>query len=191
MFELKALPFNKYSVLKILSEETLSFHHGKHQKTYVDNLNSLIKGTEFESMSLEDIIKKSSGSLYNNAAQVWNHEFYWNSINPSSSLQPTTKQFIDKDFGSLEEFKSQFKKVSLSAFGSAWSWLVKNKNTDKLSIETTSNASNFVGKDSTPLFVCDLWEHAYYIDYRNKRADYLDKFLTVINWNFVEENIKK
>jgi Fe-Mn family superoxide dismutase len=175
-----------------MSKETLEYHYGKHHKTYVDNLNKLVPGTEFEGQNLESIIKKSSGGIFNNAAQVWNHTFFWNCLSPKGGGQPTgvLAEAINKSFGSFDAFKEKFSDTSIKQFGSGWGWLVKNKE-GQLEILSTSNAGNPMTDGKTPLLTCDVWEHAYYIDYRNKRPDFLGAFWSLVNWNFVSENFGK
>ncbi|MFA7081794.1 MAG: superoxide dismutase [Bacteroidales bacterium] len=187
-FILPKLPYEMNSLEPHISQKTLEFHYGKHHKSYVDNLNKLIVGTEFENSNLEEIVIKSSGGIYNNAAQVWNHTFYWNSLTPKSTLKPEGKLFeaIEKEFGSFEEFKAQFTKSSLTLFGSGWAWLVKNAD-GKLEIVQTSNAENPIKQGKTPLLVCDVWEHAYYIDKQNSRPSYLESFWQIVDWKKVEE----
>jgi superoxide dismutase, Fe-Mn family len=188
-FELPALPYAKNSLVPHISEETLDFHYGKHHQTYVTNLNNLIPGTEFESMTLEDIIVKSSGGIFNNAAQIWNHSFYWNCLSPNGGGEPTgaLAEAINKAFGSLAKFKEEFAKCSVTTFGSGWGWLVKNAD-GSVALVSTSNAGCPLTSDQTPLLTCDVWEHAYYIDYRNARPAYLEAFWALVNWDFVAKN---
>lgn len=190
--ELPKLPYEMNALQPYISQETLEYHYGKHHKAYVDNLNKLIPGTEFEKMSLEDTIKKSSGGIFNNAAQIWNHTFYWHCLSPKSSGEPTGKlaDAIKKTFGSFEEFKKLFTQTSVTTFGSGWGWLVKNAKGD-LEIISTSNAGTPMTQDKKALLTCDVWEHAYYIDYRNARPTYLDNFWKIVNWDFVTENFGK
>ncbi|MFC1909296.1 superoxide dismutase, partial [Chloroflexota bacterium] len=171
--------------------ETIDYHHGKHHKAYVDNLNKLIPGTEFENISLEEIIRKASGGIFNNAAQIWNHTFYWNCLSPEGGGEPTRDLAvaITKSFGSFEEFKSKFTNAAVSQFGSGWAWLVHNPD-GSLAIEATSNAENPLKQGKKALLTCDVWEHAYYIDYRNARAKYLEGFWKLVNWDFVGANFK-
>ena len=173
-----------------ISRETLEYLYGKHHQTYVTNLNNLIVGTEFETASLVDIIKKATGPIFNNAAQVWNHSFYWTCLSPEGGGQPTGTLLtaIEKSFGSFAEFKDQFSKTAISTFGSGWAWLVKNKD-GSLAIISTSNAATPITSEASPLLTCDVWEHAYYIDYRNARPKYVEAFWNLVNWKFVEENI--
>ena len=175
-----------------MSAETLDYHHGKHHKTYVDNLNKAIPGTEYEKMTLEEIIKKSSGPVFNNAAQVWNHTFFWNCMAPKAGGEPKGEiaELINKEFGSFAAFKEKFNDVSAKQFGSGWGWLVKNKS-GKLEILSTSNAQTPMTEGHTALLTADVWEHAYYIDYRNSRPNYLAGFWNLVNWDFVNQNLKK
>jgi len=186
---LPALPYPLDGLQPHISKETLEFHYGKHHQTYVTNLNNLIKGTEFESASLEEIVKKSSGGVFNNAAQIWNHTFYWNSLSPKGGGAPSgaLAAAIDKKWGSFDAFKEAFTKSAVGNFGSSWTWLVK-KTDGSLDIVNTSNAATPVTTADTPLITCDLWEHAYYIDYRNRRPDYLGAFWSLANWDFASKN---
>jgi superoxide dismutase, Fe-Mn family len=189
-FTLPPLPFAKSALEPYISSETLEYHYGKHHQTYVDNLNKLIVGTEFASMQLVDIIKKAKGGIFNNAAQVWNHTFYWNCLtNNYKAPSSTFLKALEKHFGSLSGFQEQFTKAALAHFGSGWAWLVKN-NDGALEILTTSNAENPMTSGKTPLLVCDVWEHAYYIDYRNARAKYLEAFWKIVNFEFVESTME-
>jgi Fe-Mn family superoxide dismutase len=188
-FELPALPFAKNALSPHISEETIEFHYGKHHQAYVNKLNGLIAGTEFENKSLEDIIRTSEGAIFNNAAQIWNHTFYWNCLQPNSNeqLSPELTTAINKTYESLEKFKEEFTKAALGLFGSGWVWLAKNTD-GELTITTTNNAGNPLTSGQTPLLTCDVWEHAYYIDYRNARAKYLDSFWKIVDWEFVSQN---
>jgi superoxide dismutase, Fe-Mn family len=188
-FELPALPYSKDALMPHMSSETLEFHHGKHHKAYVDNLNKLIPGTEFENMDLETIIKKSSGPVFNNAAQVWNHTFFWNCLSPKGGGEPTGElaEAINRDFGSFNAFKEKFTETSVKHFASGWGWLVKNKN-GKLEVISTANAQTPMTEGHTALLTCDVWEHAYYIDYRNRRPDFVGAFWSLVNWDFVAKN---
>lgn len=190
-FELPKLPYEMDALAPHISKETLEFHWGKHHRAYVDNLNKLVPGTEFEKLSLEDVIKKASGPIFNNAAQVWNHTFYWNCLKPNGGGEPTGElaEAIKKAFGSFAEFKEQFTKTAIGTFGSGWGWLVKD-NTGKLSITSTSNAGTPMTEGKKALLTCDVWEHAYYIDYRNARPTYIDHFWQLVNWDFVAQNFK-
>ena len=187
--ELPALPFAKNALAPHISEETLEYHYGKHHQTYVTNLNNLIPGTEFEGLSLEEIIVKSSGPIFNNAAQVWNHTFYWNSLSPNGGGEPTgaLANVINRSFGSFAQFKEEFTKCAVTTFGSGWAWLVKNAD-GSLALVSTSNAGCPLTTGQTPLLTCDVWEHAYYIDYRNARPAYLEAFWALVNWDFAEAN---
>jgi len=186
---LPALPYAMDALQPHISKETLEFHYGKHHQTYVTNLNNLIKGTEFENASLEDIVKKSSGGVFNNAAQIWNHTFYWNSLSPKGGGKPAgaLAAAIDAKWGSFDAFKEAFTKSAVGNFGSSWTWLVK-KADSSLDIVNTSNAATPVTTADKPLMTCDLWEHAYYIDYRNRRPDYLGAFWSLVNWDFAAKN---
>jgi Fe-Mn family superoxide dismutase len=192
-FELPPLPYAKDALQPHISAETLEYHHGKHHKAYVDNLNKLVPGTEFEGKTLEEIMKKSSGPVFNNAAQVWNHTFFWHCMAPKAGGEPTgaLAEAINRDFGSFAAFKEKFSDTAVKTFGSGWAWLVKNKTTGKLEIVSTSNAACPLTEGHTPLLTCDVWEHAYYIDYRNRRPDFVSAFWSLVNWNFVTENLKK
>ncbi|NLT19575.1 MAG: superoxide dismutase [Fe], partial [Syntrophomonadaceae bacterium] len=184
--KLPSLPFEQDALEPIISKETLEYHYGKHHQAYVTNLNKLIAGTEFENMSLEEIILKSSGGIFNNAAQVFNHTFYWNCLAPKAGGEPAGKlaEAINQTFGSFVAFKDKFTQTAVGTFGSGWAWLVKDKD-GKLEIVSTSNAGNPLTDGKKPLLTCDVWEHAYYIDYRNARATYVEKFWDLVNWDFV------
>ena len=186
---LPALPYAMDALAPTLSQETLEYHYGKHHQTYVTNLNNLIPGTEFEALSLEDIIMKSSGGVFNNAAQVWNHSFYWNCLSPTGGGAPTgaLAATIDAKFGSFEEFKKQFNQSGATNFGSGWTWLVKNAD-GSLEIFNTSNAGTPMTSGKQALLTLDVWEHAYYIDYRNARPKYLETIWNIVNWDFVAAN---
>lgn len=188
--ELPALPYAIDALAPHISQETLEFHHGKHHKTYVDKLNAAIPGTEYEGKSLEDIIKSSSGPVFNNAAQIWNHTFYWNCLSPNGGGEPTgaVADAINSAFGSFAEFQTQFNDKAVNNFGSSWTWLVKNSD-GSLEIVNTSNAATPMTEGQTALLTVDLWEHAYYIDFRNARPAYLDAFWKLVNWDFVAENL--
>jgi Fe-Mn family superoxide dismutase len=188
--ELPELPYAIDALAPHISQETLEFHHGKHHKTYVDKLNGMIPGTEFEGKSLEDIIKTSSGPVFNNAAQIWNHTFYWNCLSPNGGGEPTgaVADAINAAFGSFAEFKTAFNDRAVNNFGSSWTWLVKNAD-GSLEIVNTSNAGTPMTDGQTALLTVDLWEHAYYIDYRNARPTYLDAFWALVNWDFVAANL--
>lgn len=187
---LPALPYAMDALAPTISKETLEFHYGKHHQSYVTNLNNLIPGTEFESATLEEIIKKSSGGVFNNAAQVWNHTFYWNCLKPQGGGLPegALLEAINASFESFEEFKTLFTKMAIGLFGSGWVWLVKDED-GTLGIEAMSNAGNPFTNGQTPLLTCDVWEHAYYIDYRNARAKYVETFWNLVNWEFAAKNL--
>ncbi len=187
-FVLEALPFAMNALEPHISEKTLNFHYGKHHQTYVNTLNTLIEGTQYQTMSLEQIIKSSQGAIFNNAAQVWNHTFYWNCLTPNHKPEPEgkLKAAIEQTFGSFDDFKTEFTQKSVGLFGSGWCWLVKDKD-DKLSIVQKSNAGNPLTDDLTLLLVCDVWEHAYYLDKQNARAKYLDSFWQLVDWQKVEQ----
>ena len=186
---LPALPYAIDALQPHMSKETLEFHHGKHHQTYVTNLNNLVKGTEFEQATLVDIIKRSSGPVFNNAAQIWNHTFFWNCLTPTSSGHPAgpLAAAIDAKWGSLAAFQEAFTKSALGNFGSGWTWLVK-KADGSVDIVNTSNAATPLSGAEVPLLTCDVWEHAYYIDYRNRRPDFLGAFWKLTNWTFAEHN---
>jgi Fe-Mn family superoxide dismutase len=186
---LPPLPYAIDALAPHISQETLEYHYGKHHQTYVTNLNNLIKGTEFENLSLEEIIKKSSGGVFNNSAQVWNHTFYWSSLTPAGKGAPdgALAEAINAKWGSFDKFKEEFTKSAVGNFGSSWTWLVK-KADGSLDIVNTSNAATPLTTDAKALITCDLWEHAYYIDYRNVRPKYLETFFTLANWDFAAAN---
>lgn len=185
--QLPPLPYAMDALEPIISKETLEYHYGKHHQTYVTNLNSLIPGTEFEHRSLEDIIKTSSGGIFNNAAQVWNHSFYWHCLtSPQENNEPTGElaERINQAFGSFEAFKQEFSKAATTNFGSGWTWLVKNPD-GALAIVNTGNAGTPLTDNKKAMLTCDVWEHAYYIDYRNARPKYVESFWKIVNWDFV------
>lgn len=185
-FELPQLPYAPDALAPVISAETISFHYGKHHQTYVTNLNGLVPGTEFENADLDTIVKKSEGPIFNNAAQIWNHNFYFLSLTPVKGSAPSAElaKAIDEAFGSLENFKSEFGKSAVTVFGSGWAWLVKDAE-GKLSIAKESNAGNPLTRGLTPLLTFDVWEHAYYIDYQNRRADYVAALWDLVDWNVV------
>jgi Fe-Mn family superoxide dismutase len=188
--KLPALPYAMDALAPTISKETLEFHYGKHHQAYVTNLNNLIKGTEFENAALEDIVKKApAGGVFNNAAQVWNHTFYWNSMAPKAGGKPAgaLAAAIDKKWGSFDAFKEAFNKSGAGNFGSGWTWLVK-KSDGSVDIVNTSNAATPVTTADKPLLTCDVWEHAYYIDYRNARPKYLESWWNLVNWDFAAKN---
>lgn len=188
-FELPPLPYANNALEPHISAETIEYHYGKHHQTYVNNLNNLVPGTEFEGKTLEDIINKSSGGIFNNAAQVWNHTFYWNCMTPDGkdAVEGALGDAINSKFGSFADFKEQFSKSAATNFGSGWTWLVKNAD-GSIEIVNTSNAGCPLTAGQTPLLTCDVWEHAYYIDYRNARPKYLESFWALVNWDFVAAN---
>ncbi|MFC5512215.1 superoxide dismutase [Massilia jejuensis] len=187
---LPPLPYAKDALQPHISAETLEYHYGKHHATYVTNLNNLIKGTEFENMSLEDIVKKSSGGIFNNSAQVWNHTFFWNCMTPNGGGAPSgpVADAINAKWGSFDKFKEEFSKSALGNFGSGWTWLVQ-KADGGVDIVNTSNAHTPLASDDKALLTCDVWEHAYYIDYRNARAKFVEAFWNLVNWEFVGKNM--
>ncbi len=189
MFTLPALPYAKDALAPHISAETIEYHYGKHHQAYVDNLNKLTAGGEFENKPLEEIIRKSSGGIVNNAAQVWNHTFFWNCMKPRGGGAPSGKlaDAINKAFGSFEKFKEEFTKTAVTTFGSGWAWLVKNSD-GTLALMSTSNAGTPLTSGQTPLLTCDVWEHAYYIDYRNLRPKYVEAFWSLVNWDFAAKN---
>ncbi|WP_127554816.1 superoxide dismutase [Saccharospirillum alexandrii] len=191
-FELPELPYAINALEPHISQETLEYHHGKHHNTYVTKLNGLIPGTEFEGKSLEDIIKSSSGGVFNNSAQIWNHTFYWHSLSPNGGGAPTgaLADAINAKWGSFEAFQKEFDEKAVNNFGSSWTWLVKNSD-GSLEIVNTSNAGTPITEGQTPIITVDLWEHAYYIDYRNLRPKYLEAFWKLANWDFAAENFAK
>tara|TARA_Y100001001_G_scaffold71541_1_gene69474 strand:- start:368 stop:1003 length:636 start_codon:yes stop_codon:yes gene_type:complete len=193
-FTLPDLPYAQDALAPHISGETLSFHHGKHHKAYVDKANDAIKGTDYEGLSLEEVIKKSwsekNMGVFNNAAQIWNHTFYWNSMSPNGGGKPTgaIAEAIDNSFGSYDKFAEEFKAAGAGQFGSGWAWLVKNG--DKLEVRKTLNAENPITDGATPLLTMDVWEHAYYLDYQNRRPDYIGDFLgKLVNWDFANQNL--
>ncbi|WP_370262245.1 superoxide dismutase [Fe] [Limnobacter sp.] len=188
---LPELPYAMDALAPHISKETLEYHYGKHHAAYVTNLNNLIKGTEFENSSLEDIVKKSTGGVFNNAAQIWNHTFYWHCLSPNGGGAPTGKlaEAINAKFGSFDAFKEAFSKSAVGNFGSSWTWLVK-KPDGTVDIVNTSNAATPLTTQDKPLMTCDLWEHAYYIDYRNARPKYVETFWNLVNWEFVSKNFE-
>ncbi|MEY3516682.1 MAG: hypothetical protein RIS67_899 [Pseudomonadota bacterium] len=184
--ELPALPYDRTALEPHISAETIDYHYSKHHQTYVTNLNNLIAGTEFESADLETIVRKSQGGLFNNAAQVWNHTFYWNCLKPNGGGAPTGKlaEAIDAAFGSFDAFKAEFTKTAIGTFGSGWAWLVQRAD-GSLALVSTSNAATPLTGTDKPLLTCDVWEHAYYVDYRNARPKYVEAFWNLVNWDYV------
>jgi Fe-Mn family superoxide dismutase len=189
-FELPALPYEKNALEPHISAETLEYHYGKHHNAYVVNLNNLLKGSKFEGLSLEEIVKASDGGIFNNAAQVWNHTFYWHCLSPQGGGEPEGKlaEVINQAFGSFAAFKQQFSDAAVKNFGAGWTWLVQTPE-GSLAIVNTSNAATPLTGDDKPLLTVDVWEHAYYIDYRNARPAYLENFWALVNWAFVEKNL--
>ena len=192
MHTLPALPYPKDALAPHISAETLEFHYGKHHQTYVDNLNKLVPGTEFERSALEEIVRKAQGPIFNNGAQVWNHTFYWNGIKPGGGGEPKGEvaAALSKAFGTFADFRQQFTQAAVTLFGSGWAWLIRKKD-GNLAIVQTSNAANPMTGGDAPLLTCDVWEHAYYIDYRNARAKYVESFWSLVNWDFVAQNLKR
>ena len=189
--KLPELPYAKSALAPHISAETLEYHYGKHHATYVTNLNKLIAGTEFADLSLEDIVKKASGGIFNNAAQVWNHTFYWNSLSPKGGGEPTgaLADAVVKSFGSFAQLKEKLSAAAVTQFGSGWAWLIKNSD-GSLAVEQTSNAATPLRDGKKALLTVDVWEHAYYIDYRNARASYVEAFWKLVNWDFAAQNFK-
>jgi Fe-Mn family superoxide dismutase len=188
--KLPELPYAKNALEPHISAETVEYHYGKHHQTYVTNLNNLIKGTEHENASLEEIVTKSSGGIFNNAAQVWNHTFYWNCMKPNGGGEPSgaLADAINKKFGSFAAFKEEFAKCAIGTFGSGWAWLVKNTD-GSVELMSTSNAATPMTAGKKALLTCDVWEHAYYIDYRNARPKFVETFLnSLANWDFAAKN---
>ena len=187
--ELRPLPYALDALEPHLSRETLEFHHGKHHRTYVTKLNELVQGGPFERASLEEIVSRADGAIFNNAAQVWNHDFYWDCLSPSGGGEPTGElaRSITSSFGSFGEFRDKFSKAAEGRFGSGWAWLAIGKD-GALEVFSTSNADTPLRSGKVALLTCDVWEHAYYIDYRNARPDYVKAFWNLVNWKFVERN---
>ncbi|UCF91749.1 MAG: superoxide dismutase [Fe] [Desulfobacterales bacterium] len=190
--KLPQLPYSQNALQPHISAETIEYHYGKHHAAYVNNLNNLIRGTEFEERSLEDIVLKASGGIFNNAAQIWNHTFYWNCLKPNGGGKPTgaLAKAIESTFGSFEEFQKEFSQKAVTLFGSGWAWLVKNKD-GSLAIEQTGNAGTPMTAAKKALLTCDVWEHAYYIDYRNARPKYVEAFWSIVNWDFAAKNFSE
>jgi len=187
--ELPPLPYASDALTPHMSKETLEFHHGKHHRTYVNKLNELVQGSQFENASLEEIVRKSSGVLFNNAAQAWNHAFFWKCLSPNGGGKPTgdIAKIITSSFGSFDGFREQFTSAAEGRFGSGWAWLVR-KDGGSLEVVSTANADTPMRSGRLPLLTCDVWEHAYYIDYRNSRPDYIKAFWNLVNWEFVNRN---
>lgn len=190
-FELAPLPYTMDALAPHISAETLEYHYGKHHQAYITNLNKLLEESAFDGATLEEIILKSSGPLFNNAAQVWNHTFYWNCLSPNGGGEPSGRlaDAIKQQFGSFAAFKEQFSNACVTNFGSGWSWLVENGAGD-LEIINTGNANNPITSKKVPLMTCDVWEHAYYVDYRNARPQYVEAFWSLVNWDYVAENFE-
>lgn len=186
--EMPVLPYAQDALAPRMSRETLEYHYGKHLQTYINNLNNLVPGTEFEHLPLEEIVRRAKGPVFNNAAQAWNHAFFFDSLSPTPQTRPTGRlaRAIDRDFGSFEAMKEAFTKAAIGLFGSGWVWLSTDKG-GKLSITQESNAGNPMTSGLTPLMTCDVWEHAYYIDYRNRRADFISAFGEMLDWEKVEK----
>jgi len=196
MHTLPELPYRPDALEPHISQETLDYHHGRHHRAYIDKLNELVKDTDFEHMSLEAVVRASraapghSSPVYNNAAQAWNHAFYWQCLTPQATApDPQLREALDSRFGSVDEFRSQFNRAAVNTFGSGWTWLVAGYN-GEVEIIATSNADTPLAEGRVPLLTCDVWEHAYYIDYRNARAEYLAAFWRVVNWDFVAANFR-
>lgn len=189
--KLPKLPYAMDALAPHISQETLEFHYGKHHQTYVTNLNNMIAGTKHEKSSLEEIIKDSDGGVFNNAAQIWNHTFYWNSLSPNGGGAPSgdVAAAIDKSFGSFDAFKEKFSATTIGAFGSGWGWLVKKSDGSLDCVNTIGAGTPLTDAGMTPLLTCDVWEHAYYIDYRNARPAYVEAFWNLVNWDFVAKNL--
>ncbi|HKK68604.1 MAG TPA: superoxide dismutase [Bacteroidales bacterium] len=189
-FQLPPLPYGNADLEPHISEQTVNYHYGKHHKTYVDKVNKLTEGTSFEDATLEDIIKKAEGGIFNNGAQVWNHTFYWHSLSPDGGGMPggKLKEAIDRDFGSFEKFKEEFTASATTLFGSGWTWLVM-KGDGKLDIINESNAGNPLRNGMKPLLTCDMWEHAFYLDRQNRKPEYLDAFWKLVNWDAAEKRM--
>jgi Fe-Mn family superoxide dismutase len=188
--ELPDLPYPSNALEPHISAETLAFHHGKHHRTYVDKLNELIPGTPHEKMALEEIIRSASGGIFNNAAQIWNHSFYWNCLSPDGGGAPTGKiaERIDNHWGAFEKFQGELTQSAVTNFGAGWTWLVQNGQ-GELEIVNTSNAGTPLTDDKTPILTIDVWEHAYYIDYRNARPKYVEAYWNLVNWDFANQNL--
>lgn len=188
--ELPALPYDRTALEPHISAETLDYHHGKHHKAYVDNLNKLIEGTPFDAMALDEIVRKAQGAMFNNAAQAWNHAFYWQCLTPAGGGAPDGRlaELINAAFGDFARFKDEFGKQAVANFGSGWTWLVQRAD-GSVGIASTPNAVTPITGSDRPLLVIDVWEHAYYIDYRNARAKYVESFWNLVNWDFVASNL--
>lgn len=190
-FTIEALPFEKNALEPHISSETLDYHYDKHHQTYLTKLNAAVKGTDLENKSLEELITSQTGGIFNNAAQVWNHSFYWNCLSPQGGggASGKIKELINKKWTSFDNFKEAFSTACATNFGSGWTWLVQNSD-GSIDIVSTSNAISPLTSKQTPLLTCDVWEHAYYVDYRNARPKYIEAFWNLVNWNFVNSNLK-
>jgi Fe-Mn family superoxide dismutase len=188
-FRLPELPYSKSALAPHISAETLEYHHGRHHRAYVETLNQLVEGRPESGMSLEDLVRTSEGKIFNNAGQHWNHTFYWSSMSPKGGGEPRGKvaELIKKSFGRFADFKQKFSEAAVGQFGSGWAWLIREG--DGLAIVTTADADNPLRHGQKPLMTCDVWEHAYYIDYRNERPKYLEAWWNVVDWDFVEKNL--
>ena len=190
-FDLPPLPYDMNALEPYISAQTMGFHYGKHHKTYVDNLNKLIAGTHFENMSLEEIIRQTAGkseytAIFNNAAQAWNHNFFWNSMQPNGGGEPTgeMKKKLERDFGGYDKFRVEFANAATTQFGSGWAWLVEDEENGKFKVIKTSNADTPIAHGLKPILTIDVWEHAYYLDYQNRRADFVNAYLDhLVKWN--------
>ncbi|MCM2321837.1 MAG: superoxide dismutase [Oligoflexia bacterium] len=189
---LPTLPFAMNALAPAISAETLEYHYGKHHRTYVDNLNKAVQGTEFENLSLDDIVRRSSGKIFNNGAQAWNHAFYWNCLSPQGGREPEGRllKAIDESFGSFKDFRDRFSEAAVNLFGSGWVWLSMDRQ-GKIHVRPASNAGNPLTDGEQPLLTCDVWEHAYYIDYRNARAKYVESFWRLVNWEFAQSRFER
>ena len=187
--QLPPLPYPKEALEPHISRETLEFHHSKHHKAYVDKVNELIKGTELENAALEDIVRRSKGKLFNNAAQVWNHTFFWSCMGPQKGGKPSGAllQAIEKSFGSFDAFKKKFSDEATELFGTGWTWLVKRAD-GTLAVEPMEDADTPIASKGRPILTLDVWEHAYYIDYRNRRPDFIAAYWKIVNWDFAAKN---
>jgi superoxide dismutase, Fe-Mn family len=191
-YELPSLPYEMNALEPHISAETLEYHYGKHHRKYVNTLNDLIAGSEFEDMPLESIIQKANGPIFNNAAQVWNHAFYWNCLSPKGGGEPVGKlaEAIENSYRSFHQFKEEFTKQATALFGAGWVWLVKGMD-ETVAIEQTKDGDNPLTRGRIALLTCDMWEHAYYIDYRNDKGRYLDAFWNLVNWDFAASNFDR
>jgi superoxide dismutase, Fe-Mn family len=190
--KLSPLPYPLDALEPHISRETLEYHYGKHHRKYVETLNTLVAGTEFEGAALEDIVRRATGAIFNNAAQAWNHDFYWRCMAPRAGGDPGGELAaqLKATFGSVDGFRQQFRKAAAAKFGSGWTWLARTGD-GRLVVHNTDDADTPLRQGAKPLLVCDVWEHAYYIDYRNERPRYVDAFLSVLNWRFAEGNLAR